>query len=349
MALLFAEGFEHYGVTSTGNSNMLAGEYVELNVNVFPNTDQARTGSRALRIGNNLTNWTWRKNHGSQHNELGAGLGLYISQLNNPTSIISFASGNSISTGVLLNVAPDGSIVVAKGLSSGNRQVLGTSDPGIISAQTWNHIEFRVLNDPVVGEIEVRLNGEVVLLLTNLELFSSTLGSVGCYSYTSPTPLYYIDDLIVWDTTGDVNNTFFGPARVAYIGLKGDESGNQWSVTGAATGADALTEVAPDGDTSYISAAIIGMVSEFGIDELPPEAELIAGIYVTAMGKLATAGVGNCQISIVSNGQVQSGTDDPLTTAYTYRGNVFEKDPNTGLLWTKGGLEAAKLKFEKTA
>jgi len=205
-----------------------------------------------------------------------------------------------------------------------------------------------VLNDPVVGEIEVRLNGEVVILLTNLELFSSALGSFGCYSYTTP-PISFIDDLIVWDTTGDVNNTFFGPARVAYIGLQGDESGNQWSVTGAATGAAALTEFAPDGDTSYISAAVIGMVSEFGIAELPPEAELIAGIYVTAMGKLATAGVGNSQISIVSNGQVQSGTDDPLTTAYTYRGNVFEKDPNTGLLWTKGGLEAAKLKFEKTA
>lgn len=348
MALLFADSFEHYGTSGTGNSNMLAGEYAELNVNVYPVTDQSRTGSRALRIGSVTSSWLWRKNHGSQHNELGAGFGLYVSQLTSPTSIICFASGNSVSTGVLFSVGVDGSIVAAKGLSSSNRQVLGSSDPGIVSPQTWNHIEVRVLNDPVVGEIEVRLNGEVVILLTNLELFSSALGSVGCYSYATP-PLSFIDDLIVWDTTGDVNNTFFGPARVAYIGLQGDEVGNQWSVTGAATGADALTEFAPDGDTSYISAAIIGMVSEFGIAELPPEAELIAGIYVTAMGKLATAGVGNSQISIVSNGQVQSGRDDPMTTAYTYRGNVFEKDPNTGLLWTKSGLEAAKLKFEKTA
>src|SRR5690606_31132513 len=206
MALLFADGFEHYGTSSTGNSNMLAGEYAELNPNTYPITDQSRTGSRALRISN-ISTWHWRKNHGSQHNELGAGLGLYITQLSSPTSIISFASGNNISTGVLFNVAVDGSIVAAKNLSSANRQILGSSDPGIVSPQTWNHIEVRLLNDPVVGELEVRLNGEVVILLTNLELFSFALGSVGCYAYTVP-PISFIDDLIVWDTTGDVNNTF---------------------------------------------------------------------------------------------------------------------------------------------
>lgn len=349
MALLFADGFEHYGVSGTGRLNMLAGEYAEVYTSLtYPSEDQSRTGSRSFRIGQQTGVWYWRKIHGSQHNELGAGLGFYTSQLSGSIPIVSFSSGDSVSTGVLFNVTSDGAIVAAKGLNFSNRQVLGSSDPGVISPQTWNHIEVRVLNDPVVGELEVRLNGEVVIFLTNLDLFSSALSSVGCFSFTTNTSSY-IDDLIVWDTTGDVNNTFFGPARVTYIGLQGDEPGNQWNVTGADTGAEALTELAPDGDTSYISAAVVGMVSEYGIAELPPEAEVIAGIYVAAMGKLATAGVGNSQISIVSNGQVQSGTDNPMTAVYTYRGTVFEKDPDTGLLWTKGGLEAAKLKFEKTA
>lgn len=356
MALLFAEGFEHYGAGSLFSGPvreaMLAGAWSAvsspMSINNNSPSSPARTGSRAMwgtQANDNRVDFK-----GTTHNEVGCALGMYLSvmpgaQSASPGFIISDENNTAI---VYALVNPNGSIELRRGST-----ILGITDPGLITAQAWNHYELRVLQDNVVGEVELRINSNLELLVTNLDLgtvkprfWRIAGGTTGTGSSTIERG---IDDLILWDTTGDVNNTFFGPARVTYVGLQGDESGNQWNVTGAATGAEALTELAPDGDTSYISAAVVGMVSEYGIDELPPEAEVIAGIYVIAMGKLATAGVGNSQVSIVSNGQVESGTDYSMTPAYTYRGNVFEKDPNTGLLWTKSGLEAAKLKFEKTA
>lgn len=347
MALLFADGFEHYGAGSVRNT-MLAGAWSAIGSSMSINNNSssypARTGGRAFWCTQDTDNRVEFK--GTMHNEVGCAVGMYLktmpaAQSNSCGFIISDENNTTI---VYTRVNPNGSVELRR---SGT--TLGITDPGLITAQAWNHFEVRVLQDNVVGEVELRVNGVVELFLTNLDLgtvrprFWKTYGDY----YTAVERGY--DDLILWDTTGDVNNTFFGPARVTLIGLDGDEPGNQWSVVGAASGAAALTETAPDGDTSYVSAAVVGMVSEFGIAELPPEAEVIAGIYVSAMGKLATAGVGNTQVSIVSNGQVENGPDTPMTTAYTYRSKAFEKDPNTGQPWTKSGLEAAKIRIEKTA
>lgn len=347
MALLFAEGFEHYGAGSVSNT-MLAGAWSAvsspMSINNNSSSYPARTGGRAFWCTQDADNRVEFK--GTTHNEVGCAVGMYLktmpaAQINSCGFVISDENNTII---VYTRVNPNGSVELRR---SGT--TLGITDPGLITAQAWNHFEVRVLQDNVVGEVELRVNGVVELFLTNLDLgtvrprFWRTDGDY----YTAVERGY--DDLILWDTTGDVNNTFFGPARVNTIWLNGDEPGNQWSITGAASGADALKETAPDGDTSYISAAINNMKSDFSLEPLPPEAEVISGVYIPTMAKLAVAGVGHMKTSMVSAGEVSEGKDVPLTTAYTYRGDVFETDPATGLPWTKNGLENALVRVEKTA
>lgn len=346
MALLFADGFEHYGTGGTSRTNMLSGAWSIIGSGHEVVSTRARTGSRSLQSINS-TNSPRVLLRNSGHNEIGVALGIYfvgmpVDDARRAGFAIRDASGDLI---VSARVKPDGSIEL-----SGFNGVLGTTDAGLIVASSWQHVELRVLQDNVVGEVELRVDGQVSSFLTNLDLGLNppTFWQVHFSSLVSNPTVNY-DDLIIWDTTGDVNNDFFGPARVTTIWLDGDVSGNQWSVTGGATGAAAMTETAPDGDTSYVSAAVVNRVSEFSIEELPPEAEVIAGVYIPTMAKLAVAGVGSMQTSVVSGSDVETGADNPLTTAYTYRGDVFEKDPATGQQWTKSGLEAALIRIEKTA
>lgn len=347
MALLFADGFEHYGAGSNpGATNMRQGEYIDVySSTAGPTNAQARTGDRSF-VGSAAVSgsWMFRKLVSSASNVIGVAFGAYLVTLDNNRKLIDIADGT---TGIISLVStPSGSIQVRRGHLSA-ATVLGVTDDGVLTSAAWNHIEVRVLRDNVVGEVEVRVNGVTEIILTDLNLGTVNANSVGFYSIG--TGQTYIDDLIVWDGSGDVNNTFFGPARVTVVWLDDDEPGNQWSVTGAGSGAEALTETAPDGDTSYIAAAAVSAVSEFTISELPPEAEAIAGIYVPVMAKLASAGIGAMVTSIVSDTDVTDGPEHQLTTAYTYRGEVFEKDPATGQLWTKTDLEAARLRVEKTA
>jgi hypothetical protein len=71
-------------------------------------------------------------------------------------------------------------------------------------------------------------------------------------------------------------------------------------------------------------------------------------LYAISMAALDIAGVGNLQTSLISNGDAAVGDDNALTTAYTYRADVFETDPDTGDEWEPSAVNAALIRFEKT-
>ena len=343
MALLFADGFEHYGTGSTGRTNMLAGPYLELASTGQPSNAQARTGSLSLK-GNTNNSWCFRRSTGVAKNELGVAVGVYYESLSGVRKVIDFQANTTAVCSITVSAA--GAIQARVGGFNAAATIIGETDAGLITASAWHHIETRILVDDVVGEVEIRVNGSTELFLTNVNLGANLVNVVGHYMITTSP---YIDDLIVWDTTGDVNNTFFGPARVNTVFMSADTDVDDWSVTGAATGAEAIDETTPDGDTTYVSAAMVGQRSEFVPGELPPETEVIGGVYIPAMAKLASAGLGNFQLSIVSNGEVATGPDYPLTTAYTYWPSIFEKDPDGNKVWSKAAFEAARIRIEKTA
>jgi len=363
MAIIFAEGFDHYGDTPNGGRTaMLAGEWAQFNVS-NPNvvelvTTQKRTGTHSMRIGYSTgtgsPNCQARRVVGAARTIIGMGLGVFFTTL----PIINRRHGfefRNASNGriVMFTVQSDGAIGVytAAGLEPA---LLIATDP-VITAAAFNHIEVKVVIDNVVGEIEIRVNGIVVLHETDLNL-----GTSGCTQivYGTPTGVdiipsdqdlnWYIDDIVTWDDAGTENVDFVGPMRVETIWPVADTIQADWLKVGAADGYDCINEVPPDGDTTYLVTENAGDISEFELGTLPPETVEIAGVYIPTMARIEDAGVGNIKTSLVSGADVSDGADVPLTTVYTYWGSVHEKDPATDAKWTKSGLEAALLRVEKT-
>lgn len=357
MALIFADGFDHYGTSPNGGRDaMLAGAWAEITSSSAGSfqvsTSQARTGAYSLNA--NVSGGTGsafaRRVFGANLLTFGIAFGVYLLQIPGANNGAGMTFRNpSNGTIFALNWMSDGSIGIKSGDHNGT--VIAQSDP-VITAQTWNHVEIRFAIDTTVGSIEVRLNGQPVINQTDMNLGSTAVAGFTFNRFVSNpsnTTAFFIDDLVVWDSTGAYMNDFIGPCRVENLLATADTAQADWSVTGAADGYAAINEVPPDGDDSYISAGTAGDISEFEFGTLSPETDIIRGVYVATMARIDEAGSGNLQVSLVSDNEVALGADNALTTAYTYRGDVFMVDPNTDEPWEPEALEAALIRFEKTA
>lgn len=353
MAIIWADSFDHYGTTpSGGRTNMAAAGWVftfnAVGSSIDVSAAQARTGTYSLRIAHGANALSQaRRIIGAEKTVIGQALGLFLNALpvaNNEHGLeIRNAANENI---VRLAIEADGSI----GVYTGTGHVLvGSSDP-VLSATTWNHLEYKVVVDDVVGSVELKVLGITVLELTDLDLGVDAASQFvyGSLELGAEHLTYYFDDLVPWDDTGANNNDFIGQQRVHTGFAVVDTAEADWVPVGDAEGFDCINDVPPDGDTTYLSASTVSDISEFGLDDLPPETNAIVGVYVPTMGKLEEAGLGNVQTSLVSGGVASSGPSQPFTTAYAYYGVVHELDPNTGEPWTKSAVEAALLRLEKT-
>lgn len=358
MALLWADGFEHYGVGAVGRDNMLNGAYGFVHADCQPSAAQSRTGGRSLSVfGQTSSNSTfWRRVFPTNKLNFGFAMGLYLTALpSNPHRMGWQIWGNTGVPIYTINIATDGSLMLKAGNSAAGNPPLVTSDP-VLTAEAFNYIECEMLIDSVVGECEIRVNGVTVIHMTDANFGTQPAASIcgGKRLEGNPTgtwsgsPTMYFDDLVAWDKEGGNFNDFPGPVRVTTIYCDGDTAEDDWAVVGAGSGYEAINDAVPDMDSTYISSDNPGDVSEFTVGELPAEITTISAVYVPVLGRLENAGIGDVKVSMVSDTEVDEGPSHPLTPVYTYRGTSFETDPNTGTAWTKSTLEAALLRIEKT-
>lgn len=349
MSLLWADGFDHYGPGAEGLAQMRQGSWAHVGSGVQIMTT-ARTGTHSVRVEARpvvSNGYMHRVLPGTQRNELGIGLGVYLPTLDitpDTTGIFLLNETNVIIFSVVF--MPDGSLAVKRGGSTGTS--LGASDAGIIIQQSWQHIEIAMRLDTVVGWIEIRVEGVTVYRLEDVNTgdFGATIIRYGAGRNGSG--VYYFDDIFAWDDNGDINNTFIGPARVLTLFAEADTEIKEWTVTGATDAVDAINEIPADDDVTYIEAADALDAIEFTMPALPPEIIGLPGIYIPAKARLFEAGLGRIRLSMIDSAQVEEAGEIALSPVYSYRGSVFETNPVTGELWTKDRFENARLRIVKT-
>lgn len=352
--LLFADSFEHYGATAGGRTDMLSGWWTQVDNasggDFSVSTSQHRTGAKSLKFsagGAGSPVVSRFSLGGSAKFTCGIGAGIYFDTL--PTSNdrvgIQFRDGSNTAL-LTICLQSDGSMTARKGDHTGT--VIDISDT-ILQAGTFNHIECKATFDTVAGFVEIRVNG-----VTKLQIGSLNLGSAGCTQVAfmafsgSAAPSHYWDDVFAWDDSGTYNNTFLGAQRILTLFPAADTAQADWLIHGAATGHACIDNAAPDGDTTYLSSAVVSDKSDFTVPTLPPETAEVKGVVIPAMARIDAAGIGNLKVSMKSGVSLLAGSDVPLTPGYTYYKNVFEYDPATSVAWTKAGFEAALVRVEKS-
>ena len=354
MALLWSDGFDHYGASVY----MAPGAYtIATNTQEeFVKTDpqRARTGKGSLLVT------TWNNNSAELQKSLapgvnfGFGFGLLILYGSPPSDIRSrinfgLASGGNWIFSVFPN--PDFSIGFSLGLGTYN-QAVASSAPGLLS-QGYCWIEVRAFIDAAHGSIEIRVNGAVALLRTNLNLGNVPADNFHVLKANEVNSAWgavygYMDDLVLWDLTGQLNNDFFGSntkCRTSY--LASNLSQQDWIANGGIA-YQVLGNVPPLTNSQNITGHNVGDVSAFGIQQFPTTISYARGVTVFMQGNRTGQNPASFVPAIDIAGNKYFGSVVNPTQTAGYYVATFEADPITHSYWSLSDLNRATLEVDRT-
>lgn len=358
MALLWMDGFDIYGTSTSGVGEMLDGVWAAIDSNYArPSTAQARTGTHSFLVTAKSLEFfiNPRRILGASYSKVGVGIALYLPVL--PT--------NNSSGGIISWLTPTNAAIVSLGITpTGRVKIVPTQDiegaaiaesaDGAVVASAWQHVEALIHINGASSAVEARVNGVTVCSGT------TTLGASLCaqialgrtQSGASASYDFYVDDMYVYNDLGTENNDWMGDLRVKHIMPNDDTAQADWLKSSGSTGYTLIDEIPADDDTTYIYNEAFGdggEVSEFELENLTGAIASIRGVQTYAKQRKTVAGTCNTEVSVVSGTSVSLGADRPITEAYTYWMDVHEVDPATGAPWTKDAINAMKLRIERTA
>ena len=348
-----------YGTGATGRTNMLRGVYAEIAAALGPSTANPRgLGTHHLRSeGTSGTdaNHAFRIVMESNETEFGIGAAFYLSLLptdNNETALISVRdTGNTAQC--TLSVGTTGTLRLHTGTLGG--AVVAESGV-VLTAGSYFHVEARfTIGDS--GACEVRVNGATVLDVSGVDTQGSA--NAGAEQFTlgkiiSPQAVVLdIADWFWWDASEPVDDDFLGDMQGITLIPAADDTPSDWTRNTGANDYEAIDDVTPDDDTTYVEAAAASDVSVYGLTDLPASVTDVIALISRPLLRKTDAGAGSAMVSVISteaSPETQSdGADRALNETYIYYSDLHTVDPATGVRWTPAAVNAAKLRLERTA
>lgn len=365
MALLWCDGFDHYGNDET---NLTDGPWAEIGGVHTLSTARPRTGTHSMRYTPTTVGFgIARRVFGAALTTAGASMAFYTPNLpstNDLMALLRFRdAANADQVSIILQTT--GAVAVYRGNASSGTLLATSTD--LVTADSWNHLEAKVTiadaGSPG-GAVEVRLNNVTIIDISGIDTQNTGnaetsqvcfLGKVSSGLLFGVSAIDW-DDVFAWDTSGSQNNDFLGDQQVLTLFPNQDTAQADWTQNTGATEVSAIDEADPDDDTTYVAATAAAQVSEYELDDLPATVSAISAIQLTGRMKKTDAGTARVQQSLVSSAVGSppapaefNGSDRNITTEYTYWPDISETDPATGAPWARAAVNSAKYKIERTA
>lgn len=335
MALQFIDGFDHY-VTADLNKkgwNPINGAGFTIAAGT------GRRGGGALTYsGNTLAEC---ERGVPQIATYVIGFAYKTSALSGALAFLSLLDNGTRQLALRFNAS--GTISALRG--GGGGTVLGTSTNALLTS-TYYYVELKTTISPTVGTVEVRVNGDPWLVLTNQNTRTSannyaTTLRVGCDVNNSvvTTSMWY-DDFYLLDTTGTANNDFLGDCRVDALYPVSDGTYSSFTPSAGTSHYSLLNESAPD-STTYVSSSTVGGKDSYHFGALPVTGNVFA-VQINNCCMKDDAGTRTAANLVRSGTSELQGAASGLPTSFTYKSSIHETDPATGGAWTATGVNAAE-------
>lgn len=208
-----------------------------------------------------------------------------------------------------------------------------------IAAGSWTYIELGI--DQTAGTIEVRLNG------ASLGAPVPCTFQQGIGRFMLRTGAFMIrvlwDDVYVADSTGTVNNSFLGDVRILSLPPAADvERGFTPNVAGSANFDSVNDAPGPDEDATFNTASAMGARDLFSTQGTMLRGSYnVKGVQTVIRARKKDSGTRYLAAAVRSGITDAVGKGKPISTDHQYQTDVFERDPATGAPWTIAGTDAA--------
>jgi hypothetical protein len=239
-----------------------------------------------------------------------------------------------------------GVIKVWRGFPGTNHLI--TSAPGVFTQEEWFYCEVGGIVDPTGGAVEVRVNTQPVITLASANTDGGGRGltdSIGWGVVGGNVYQFYLDDVYFNDTAGSINNTFLGNVRVKTQLAAGAGASTDLSLSAASAPAATNWQSVLNNnldDTKYVYSPTVGDDDLYTVQAIV-NAPLVHGVQVRGAYRQddATQRVAHNQLKAGTT-TVQGG-DHYLNQTYTYYGDIWELNPDTGLGWTGSEVNAIQI------
>lgn len=336
MAIFIADGFEDSAIS----------DYVSSTCQIT--SAQGRRGGKALRLPASVSWLRLQFNPASEifiHAALTAG----------PTSAFGcvFRVREGTTNHLLVFLNSNGSFSIYRGTTS---TLLFTSAAGTVPIGAYSSLQFRFVISDTVGVVQLKVNGESGLSidLTNVDTRNSgtgTIDNIEIGSSSSQLPLcgsdVYYDDVVVWDTTGAVNNSWLGDVRVDSYMANADGDVTDMIPSTGASHWEMVDEV-PASDSDYVSSASVGATELFHVSDTAHSPATVHAVIAVAQMLKSDAGAREAALVVKSGATESVGLSIALGTGSVKYQRVIETNPNGGVAWTKAAVDALQVGVKVT-
>ncbi len=226
----------------------------------------------------------------------------------------------------------------------------GTSGLGL-GLNTWYYIECHFVIVLSGGEYEVRVDEGVQLGPATSQdtegsgITAPIVDTFYIFDNSTSDPQY--DDLYLLDNTGLVNNDFLGDIQVETVVPVGDGNRNDMTPLSGLTNYEMVDDgETPDGDTTYVSGAVVGDDELYDFADLGASGfaiDVVHAVQVTNVVRKAEAGTRTVKTLARSNvTEVEGARTGGAGTDYKNLQAVYETDPDGGGAWDEAAVNAAE-------
>jgi len=338
MALLWIEGFEGFG-TVIGDppiTGLLGRKYSVVSQEAALDIEAGRYGGYALEFNINSSYLTSIAL--TTDPTLVVGIAVMFGSIQ-PLEFLDFYDGTT--KGLNLRLATGGELAVYRGTTL-LQQTTGLG----LTIGTWYYIEFKVVTDNSTGSYEVRLGGVTQLSDSDVdtEAGTHTYHDIVKFSGGNISGLLTIDDIYILDGSGTDANTFLGNQCVIALNPVADTADKDWTPSAGSDNYAMVDEAASNDDTDYVESATTDHLDLYDFEDTALVE--INGIQINTTCKLTDASPFTLKQVVKSGTTTDDGATESVPSSYGQLRRIVRLDPDTDVVWTPSGLNAAQFGIE---
>jgi len=201
-----------------------------------------------------------------------------------------------------------------------------------LSTDKWYVIEIHLKPHVTAGIFEIRVDGV-------LDYQYSGWTSSAEYPWVDRLRFYafwywYIDDIVVNDTSGSANNSWPNCMKVVLLRPNSEGSYEEWTATGEQRHYDHLNEVPPSMD-DYLTAQTSGLRESCHYEGLPEEVETVAVVRSDAWASRSSGStLSKLIFEVIPGSTIYQSTETELGLANLLHSYAWNFNPETSSNWT---------------
>jgi hypothetical protein len=266
---------------------------------------------------------------------------------------LSFYDDTSALHHVSVYVDRSSSLMFFRGPNWTAANLLGTCH-GILHMNRWSYLEFRVLIHDTTGQIEVKLNGNQILNLTNLDTRNGGAAAQvtgvryhAAWGTTSRDRSYLLDDVYLISTAAGTHTTFLGSGKVEAIFPDGEGTNIDFTPS-AGTDNSANVDDNPIDDTDYNESSTVGHYDLLTADNLSIITGTVYGLQLNVDAKISDATTYDMFPTLYSGTTQDDGSTETISeqTDWETHWDVWEQDPDAASAWTTTTVNGVEIGYE---